>query len=599
MRLDRYDQGGYAGGGITENGGNISGPLVLAGNPSQTLEAVPKQYVDAYFNSLNASNLTAGTLAAARLPNFTGDLQSVAGTSQLTLANSGVTPGEYGKVTVNAKGIVTSVGDISDTDIPFGLGWDKINPVTLPSTLAGYGITNAINVSGGTLTGFLSVTNQPTLGTHVTTKQYVDALVSGGGISVGDIIRKPYTTTPAGFLKCNGAEVDKTVYANLYSVIGDTFNLNTTVGSGKPWQQQYEINETQNTDLIGWSTVTALPGILAFSQAIVTKNRVYLLSGYNGSAYAATVYTAPINTDGTLGTWTTGTALPGVMGSSQAVVTKNRVYLLGGTANGTAALTTVYTAPINSDGTLGTWTTGPVLPSGIFGTSAVVIGNKFYLICGYNGSVAISTIYSTTINDDGTINSWSVYGTFPISVSSAQSAVIRNRLYIFGGASGSTVYSQVYYSDIATDGTLGSWNSGIGLPTGLHSSSIYVSKNKVYLIGGMTSMTVVTTNIYSANINSDGSLSTWEINSTLPSIYGSMPIIATKDHLFAIGGRTATNSYSSTVYSIAISGGLNDYSAYYDGTIEPVSTISTKFKLPDYSSLDKEFGEYVTSYIKF
>ena len=268
MRLDRYDQGGYAGGGITENGGNISGPLVLAGNPSQTLEAVPKQYVDAYFNSLNASNLTAGTLAAARLPNFTGDLQSVAGTSQLTLANSGVTPGEYGKVTVNAKGIVTSGGDISDTDIPFGLGWDKINPVTLPSTLAGYGITNAINVSGGTLTGFLSVTNQPTLGTHVATKQYVDALVSSGDIAVGDILRKPYSNTPAGFLKCNGAEVSKTTYADLYAIIGDNFIVNTTPGSGKPWKQQYEINTTQSSDITGWMTGTSLPGALTGSHGL-------------------------------------------------------------------------------------------------------------------------------------------------------------------------------------------------------------------------------------------------------------------------------------------------------------------------------------------
>ena len=44
----------------------------------------------------------------------------------------------------------------------------------------------------------------------------------------------------------------------------------------------------------------------------------------------STVYTAPINADGTLGTWTTGTSLPSVLCSSQAIVTKNRVYLLGG-----------------------------------------------------------------------------------------------------------------------------------------------------------------------------------------------------------------------------------------------------------------------------
>jgi hypothetical protein len=70
-----------------------------------------------------------------------------------------------------------------------------------------------------------------------------------------------------------------------------------------------------------------------------------LLGGYNGSAYVSTVYTAPINSDGSLGTWTTGTSLPGVLSESQAIVTKNRVYLLGG-HNGSAYVSTVYTAPI-------------------------------------------------------------------------------------------------------------------------------------------------------------------------------------------------------------------------------------------------------------
>jgi hypothetical protein len=72
---------------------------------------------------------------------------------------------------------------------------------------------------------------------------------------------------------------------------------------------------------------------------------VYLLGGYNGSGWVSTVYTAPINSDGSLGTWTTGTSLPGVLGYSQAIVTKNRVYLLGG-YNGSAYVSTVYTAPI-------------------------------------------------------------------------------------------------------------------------------------------------------------------------------------------------------------------------------------------------------------
>ena len=83
--------------------------------------------------------------------------------------------------------------------------------------------------------------------------------------------------------------------------------------------------------------------MLGGSQAIVTKNRVYLLGGIDGDAFITNIYTAPINEDGTLGAWTTGTSLPGILAFSQAIVTKNRVYLLGGYSAVSFAI--VYTAP--------------------------------------------------------------------------------------------------------------------------------------------------------------------------------------------------------------------------------------------------------------
>ena len=40
MRLKTYKRGGYASGGISQNGGTVTGPLVLFGNPSTALEKV-------------------------------------------------------------------------------------------------------------------------------------------------------------------------------------------------------------------------------------------------------------------------------------------------------------------------------------------------------------------------------------------------------------------------------------------------------------------------------------------------------------------------------------------------------------------------------
>ena len=559
MRLDLYAEGGYSGGGITENGGNISGPLLLAGNPSQTLEAVPKQYVDAYYNSINAGNLTAGTLPAARLPNFTGDLQSSPGTTQLTLNNSGVTAGEYSKVTVNSKGIVTGGSNINDSDIPFGLNWSKINQGSLPSTLSGYGITNGVSVNGATMLGFLTISNEPTLGSHIATKQYVDSLISNGGIAVGDILRKPYSTTPTGFLKCNGAEVDKTTYADLYSVIGNQYTINNIIGNGQPWKQQYLINSAQSNDITGWSVdSSALPNGLYYSQAIVTKNRVYMFGGWNG-VYTNAVLTAPINADGTLGTWVAGTALPSVMSLSISLVTKNRVYMIGGYSDNGTQISTVYTAVINSDGTLGTWTTGTSLPAGLGWSSGFVTKNRVYICGGHTvGSVPVSSVYTATISSDGIIGNWTTGPSLPQAGGGHSCVVIKNRVYLLGSYQSYNIHTAI----INEDGTLGNWVTSGSLPNMLANSQAFATRNRLYLLGGNNGSTYVST-VYTCPINSDGTLGTWEIGTSLPIGLGTSAVICTKNKVYLLGGQLAGGTPTSSIYSAPINGGLNDYSEYY------------------------------------
>lgn len=94
-----------------------------------------------------------------------------------TLADSGVTAGTYTKVIVDGKGRVTTGDNLVASDIP-NLDWSKIT-TGKPTTLAGYGITDALAINGGTLTGYLTLNADPTENYHAVTKQYVDFAVQG------------------------------------------------------------------------------------------------------------------------------------------------------------------------------------------------------------------------------------------------------------------------------------------------------------------------------------------------------------------------------------------------------------------------------------
>lgn len=104
--------------------------------------------------AIDAGAVTTGTISAARLPAYSGDASSTAGTTTLTLATVNANVGSFGSgtsvpnITVNAKGLVTAV---STTAIPTAtasvLGLASFNSTDF--TVSGGAVTIA-QVDGGT-----------------------------------------------------------------------------------------------------------------------------------------------------------------------------------------------------------------------------------------------------------------------------------------------------------------------------------------------------------------------------------------------------------------------------------------------------------------
>ncbi|WP_439835061.1 tail fiber domain-containing protein [Aeromonas caviae] len=132
------------------NNWEASSAVNLASDTTYATAGAVKKAYDLAAAALPAdSNAVSATkLATARTISATGDATGSAsfdGSANaaiaLTLANSGVTAGTYGKVTVDAKGRVTAGLAMVAADIP-SLDWSKISSGK-PTTLAGYGITDA------------------------------------------------------------------------------------------------------------------------------------------------------------------------------------------------------------------------------------------------------------------------------------------------------------------------------------------------------------------------------------------------------------------------------------------------------------------------
>lgn len=160
--------------------------------------------------SLDAAKITSGTLAAARLPAFSGDVTSSSGTSALTLSNSGVTAGTFQSVTVDAKGRVTAGSN--------------------PSTLAGHGITDAFALGGNTVTGTAVLgsnsSHNVAFETAGVTRMTID---TSGRVGIG-------TTSPSQALHVNGdIRVDNGSAATLYNSGGMIFSGVPTAGTHTPY----------------------------------------------------------------------------------------------------------------------------------------------------------------------------------------------------------------------------------------------------------------------------------------------------------------------------------------------------------------------------
>jgi hypothetical protein len=254
----------------------------------------------------------------------------------------------------------------------------------------------------------------------------------------------------------------------------------------------------------------------------VVGNYVYVLGGPTGVAVDAEH--ASINGTGGLGTFATtpGVTLPPTYGlAASTFALGNYVYLIGGitasspTASAPTFRTTVLRAPVNADGTLGTFAdAGTALTVARYNPVVLVIGSTVYVAAGLGASSGGKSIERAQFDSHGVLGPFIDAGagvTIPIGIAETHAVVLGNSAYLLGGrADGTGAVATIEQAAIDAQGTLGSFSAVDAATNALalarRGHGVIVTRLYVSTIGGSLDNANTTATSDWATYGPDGSL---------------------------------------------------------------------------------------------
>jgi hypothetical protein len=340
-------------------------------------------------------------------------------------------------------------------------------------------------------------------------------------------------------------------------------NINSSTLPSSPVGLPIEINGT------GFQ---GAPGTVIFTQGSISATVTPSAGGWSDTGIVAVVPS---------GNGTTQFTTPGTLSVS--------VKTTGGTSN-SVSLTLVANVTFNVNNV--TWTNSsinaniPALPTAMAGLRAVAVPSSTtstaYVVItgGFDGTKNNTTVWSNTIAPDGTPGAnWSAIAAAALPASRAyhgmaeadpgNSLVPVNSRFIYviggqqnsndtpGGTSTTFATSTVFMAPVdPTTGAVGAWTQlANSLPAALTGPGVTVFNGYVYVVGGLTQTGEPSPNVYSAQVNSDGTLGAWTKSaSAYPSNVAFPTVLGFAGKLYVING----DDQNETILNIADSGGVSN-----------------------------------------
>jgi N-acetylneuraminic acid mutarotase len=306
-------------------------------------------------------------------------------------------------------------------------------------------------------------------------------------------------------------------------------------------------------DAGSWASATGFPTGRSEHSSVAYNGYLYVIGGWKGGTdFLDQIEFAHLNSDGTVGAWNVGTHLPTARYEHTSVAYNGYLYVIGGYGSG-GFLNEVLYAHINSDGTLGSWSSTTTLPTGRRNHTSVVYNGNLYVIGGFSSSSSrLDQVLYAAINPDGTVGSWTAANALPTPRESHTSVTFNGRLYTIGGVDSGGFLDDVIYADMNGDGTIGSWTATTSLPTALYEHASVSYKGYLYATGGYDGGTYHDS-VQLAHINSDGTVGSWGATTVLPGANYQHACAVYNGYMYVIGG-----GYLNTVWFARINGKAAD-----------------------------------------
>jgi hypothetical protein len=233
------------------------------------------------------------------------------------------------------------------------------------------------------------------------------------------------------------------------------------------------------------------------ASATIYNGYIYYAGGCSDMACTTATtgtYYAPISSsDGTVGAWSTGGAMPALRAFGKLVAAGGTLYYLGGQSSAGTPSKGIQYCNTFSSGNCTTWNSVNLsnqMPTALTSLGAAVWNNRIYVVGGYDGTSRQAAVYYTQdLTGVGGSITWSTGTSFNVARSGGTAVAYANNLYILGGYDGSNYLSDVQFAQISSNGSVGSWTYTTSLPGPQADGDGFAANGYMYLIGGRSATT--------------------------------------------------------------------------------------------------------------